>query len=309
MKKRNYLFMMMFLSVIAIAFSNCSSDNSTTPEVYDPQKDPSVNPNLGAFLADSNDQLRVAMIEDFTGVRCQYCPNGHEVAKSIYNANPGKVVVVAVHGGLYGDASAGWPNFTTPYGGPLRTQAKIGGYPAGTISRISAAAMSLTPQVQYGYAVDRGQWDAGVKFVIAQAAPVNIGAKAWYSASTKKLSVKVDLYCTKDQPGYVNINVALLQDKLTGKQYVYPQTDPVLNYEQNNVLRDLITGQWGEEIYTSGITKGTKVRRVYTYTVPSDYNGTSADGGGAVVLSNLKVVVFVSNGHLNILNAKAVAIQ
>ena len=101
--------------------------------------------------------------------------------------------------------------------------------------------------------------------------------------------------------------MALVQDKLYGNQITQTGTEP--NYEQNNVLRDLITGQWGDVVSATGLAKGSIVSKSYSYTVPEYYNGTSVDGGGAVVMNNLKLVVFVTNGHTNILNAITVDIK
>jgi len=294
MNKKNTIHLISVLTLIFFTFINCSKDGNS-------------NPNTNAFLADSNNQNRVALLEDFTGVRCQYCPDGHVIAKDILDANPGKFLIIAVHGGTYGSPATGWPDFTTPYVTALTNQAKLTGYPAGTVSRIPASAMGVDPQTPNGYALDRDKWEAAANFVMAQKAPVNIGAKALYNANSRILTVKVDLYYTADQPGTHDINVALLQDKLYGLQITTTGTDS--NYQQNHVLRDLITGQWGDNISDAGMTKGTKVSRTYTYTVPTYYNGSTSNGGGAVVIYNMQVVVFITNGHLNVLNAKSVVIQ
>lgn len=260
------------------------------------------------FLASTAQQNRVALLEDFTGVRCQYCPDGHERAKALLAANPGKFIVIAVHGGDYATPATGWPNFTTMFGGYLIAQAKVSGYPAGTINREMGLVFGLNPQMPpYGYALGRDQWAAAATFMIAQKAPVNIGATATYNSGTRLLTVKVDLYYTSDQTGSNNINVALLQDKLYGPQSIVGSTEP--NYEQNHVLRTFITGTWGDVISATGETKGTKVSKTYAYSVPTDYNGTSADGGGAVVIDNLNIVVFVTAGQTDVLNAKALDVK
>jgi hypothetical protein len=42
--------------------------------------------------------------------------------------------------------------------------------------------------------------------------------------------------------------------------------------------------------------------------VPEDYNGTATEGGGAVVIENCKVVVFVSRDKTDILTAVEIPI-
>lgn len=41
------------------------------------------------------------VLEEFTGIHCGYCPNGHVVAQGISDNNPGDVVLVNIHVGSY----------------------------------------------------------------------------------------------------------------------------------------------------------------------------------------------------------------
>lgn len=258
-----------------------------------------------SFMAPTTPSNRVALLEDFTGVRCGYCPDGHVKAKAVEDQYPDKFIIMAVHAGSYAAPASGWANFTTPYGNALVGQAMVSGYPAGTISRIKAADLGVAPQKAGGYAMSRSSWKAAAETVMAQSAPVNIGAKATYNAATSQLTVNVDLYYTADGNGDNYINVAVLQDKLISKQS--GGTPDPNNYEQNHVLRDLITGQWGEKVATT--TAGTKVSKSFTYSVPSNYNGLGTEGGGAVVIDNLNVVVFVCQNSANVLNALKIDVE
>ena len=49
------------------------------------------------------------ILEEFTGVRCSACPQGHQTANQILEANPGRVWVIAFH--PYNS------NYTLPYAG------------------------------------------------------------------------------------------------------------------------------------------------------------------------------------------------
>ena len=256
------------------------------------------------FLASTTPQNRVAILEDFTGVRCGYCPDGHVRAKAVADANPGKFIIMAVHAGSYATPATGWADFTTAFGNALVTQAKVSGFPAGTVSRMLCSDLAVTPQITGGYAMSRGSWAAAANKVIAMPAPVNIGAKATFDAGSRVLTVKVDLYYTSEETAQNNINVVLLQDGLFSKQS--GGTPDANNYEQNHVVRDFITGQWGEVIAGSR-SVGTKVSKIYKYTVPADYHGTTVEGGGAVIIDNLKVVAFVAQGQTNVLNAIEIA--
>lgn len=294
---RRITYILSAVSIIAVLFSGCKKEETGTGND---------NNTNSEFLASTTPQNRVGVLEDFTGVRCGYCPDGHVRAKAVADANPGKFIILAVHAGSYATPATGWANFTTAFGSALVSQAKVSGFPAGTINRMLCSTLGVTPQIANGYAMSRGSWATAANKVFAMPAPVNIGAKATFDASSRLLTVKVDMYYTAEEAGPNNLNVLLIQDHLFSKQSG-GMPDPN-NYEQNHVVRDFITGQWGEVI-TESKTVGSKITKTYTYTVPNDYHGTNTEGGGAVVVDNLKVVAFVAQGQTNILNAVEVDVK
>lgn len=269
-------------------------------------------PVADEFLAPTTPMNRVAVLEDFTGVRCGYCPDGHVRAKALADANPGKVIIIAVHAGSYAAPASGWANFTSRFGEAIDDQAAPIGYPAGTINRIVYTDL-LQSTVQNGVtykskiAMSRGSWATAAGRVFAMSAPVNLGAKATYDAPTRELKVKVDIYYTEGQTDENRLNIALVQDHLFSKQS--GGSPDANNYEQNHVLRDMLTGQWGEAI-TETKTTGSKISKTFTYKVPENYNGaTIPPGGGAVVIDDLKVIAFITKGQTEILNALEVDVK
>lgn len=299
---KKLIYVLTILAVAGFMFSGCKKDevsNDNKPEEE--------------FLASTAPMNRVAVLEDFTGIRCGYCPDGHIRAKAVLDANPGKLIIIATHANLYANPVSGWADFTTVQGTAIDAQAKPAGYPAGTMSRMKCTDLGVTAMdpTKSLITMDRGQWAAAANKVMTLASPVNIGAKATFDQATRILTVKVDLYYTAGETVPNNINVSLLQDKLLSTQVDYSIPSPYYsyNYIQNHVLRDMITsGNWGETI-TGSTTTGSKVSKTYTYTVPTDYHGTGPNGGGAVVIDDLKVVVYVTRGQLEILNAVSVDVE
>ena len=57
-------------------------------------------------------QNRNVVIEEFTGINCPNCPDGHVVANNIMDAYPGRVWAVNIHAGNY--APMYYPNLTRP---------------------------------------------------------------------------------------------------------------------------------------------------------------------------------------------------
>lgn len=291
---------MIVVTIFLFTLNSCKKDDSSTT-------DPANNPN-GTFLASTTETNKVGLLEDFTGVRCGYCPDGHARAKVIYDANPGKFVIIAVNNGQYAAPQAGWANFTTKYGDALISQAKVSGYPAGSINRVLCSTLGVQAQIGGGYAMSRSAWAQAASTIMGQKAPVNIGATATFNKTSRVLTVKVDLYYVNEVTGSNNLNVALLQDNIYCKHS--GGTPDANNYQVNHVLRDMITGQWGTVVSASGQAKGSKVSKTFTYTVPADYNGaTIPPGGGTVVIDDLKVAIFVANGQTDILNALEIDVK
>ncbi len=294
--KMNYLKLGFAIALTSIIVTGCDDAKTEEPKPNTNTEEP--------FMASTSASMRVAVLEDFTGVRCGYCPDGHVRATAAQQElGADKFIIMAVHGGSYASPATGWANFTTAFGSALITQSSVAGYPAGTINRIKAVDLGVSPQMSGGIAMSRGSWSTAAKAVNAMPSPVNLGAKAEFNSATRELTVKVDAYYTAEESVQNNINVAFMQSKLMSKQSG-ATTDP---YEQNHVLRDLITGQWGDAI-TDAKTVGAKVRKTYTYSVPADYNGTTTEGGGAVVIENCNVVVFVSRNKTDILTALEIPI-
>ena len=290
---------MLTLSAASLMFASCSKEATTSTPVVP----------VETFLASTTMGTRTALLEDFTGVRCGYCPDGHARAEAAQKAlGKDKFIIMCVHAGGYATAAAGWANFTTAFGTSLVNQSSVAGYPAGTINRLPAVDMGATPQITTvagALAMSRGDWDPAGRFVNTMFAPANIGTSATFDAASRELTVKVDVYYVANETKPNNINVALLQSKLMAKQ----SGDPTPNdlYSQSHVLRHLITGQWGTPI-TEEKLEGTKLSKTFKYIVPADYNGITATGGGAVVIGDCSVVAFITRDKVDVVNAAETSI-
>ena len=68
-----------------------------------------------SFVSTSPENKNV-VLEDFTGIYCPNCPDGHLKAQDIYDANPGDVVLINIHTGSYANPNSGDPDFRTQFG-------------------------------------------------------------------------------------------------------------------------------------------------------------------------------------------------
>ena len=230
------------------------------------------------------------LLEEYTGIHCSSCPWAHVEAESIVENNPGRVFVVSLHVASWAVPNPGEPDYRTPFGEELYYQSEPTGLPRGTINRHSFNGTN-TSLIHY-------LWAENCNLILQQMTPVNIGAASTYDASTRTLNTTVELYYTATAPTTINyINVALIQDSIYGPQINGGMGN---NYLHRHMLRHLVTGQWGDEVSTT--TQGSLVTRTYTYQVPDAYNDVPA------ILENMKVVVFVAEGHQEVYSATEVDI-
>ncbi len=232
-----------------------------------------------------------AVLEEYTGFHCPYCPEGHVIAKQIMEDNPYRVVLINVHAGSFAIPGVGEPDYRTEFGEPLADLSELTGYPSGTVNR------HLFSSTETATALSRGSWEGAVETIMQDISPVNVGVSSNYNEATRELTIDVELYYTSNSPELKNyLNVALLQNKIIGPQR--SGSSSITNYEHNHMLRDLITGQWGAEITTT--TAGTFIQKQYVYTVPADFLGVEC------VVENCEIAVFVSETHQEIYSGAVV---
>lgn len=233
-------------------------------------------------------ETKNVVLEEFTGIHCTYCPQGHAIAQAIQDAHPDSVFLINIHTGTYAAPSGDEPDFRTPFGSAIAGQSGLTGYPAATVNRHLFAGYSQGS----GTAMSRDKWQAASNQILAEDAYVNVGVEAELNVQTREITVHVEAYYTGDSPESSNyLNVALLQDNTLGPQVGGNMGD---EYVHMHRLVYMITGQWGEEITTT--TTGTFVDRTYTYTIPDYYNNVEA------VVANMKIVAFITETTQEIAN-------
>ena len=189
------------------------------------------------------------VLEEFTGIYCTFCPDGHLKAQQLHDANPGDVVLINIHTGSYANPNPGDPDFKTPFGSAIAGQSNVGGYPAGTVNR-----HQFTMSQNGGTAMSRGDWQAAGGQILTQPSCVNVAAEATLNISTRELIVDVEAYYTANSTSTTNkINVVLLQNNVEGPQTGGASYNPGAmlpngNYNHQHMLRHMLTGQWGDDI-------------------------------------------------------------
>jgi hypothetical protein len=249
------------------------------------------------------------ILEEFTGLRCTWCPAGHEVANNFKATSPNDVFLINVHEGYLSVPSTGQPDFRTTSGAVLGTQFGVNSYPTGTINRRNFPGNTADPSTPNSTVQSRATWAATGNTVLGEASPVNVAAQATIDMATRELEIIVETYFTAAAgTAPYKLNVALLQNNIEGPQigdFRYPAAIlPNGNYNHQHMLRDLITGQWGVDITSTAM--GYFQADTFRYTIPA---GFSYQGAPAIPanLADMEVVVFVAEGQQNIITGNEAA--
>ncbi len=236
-------------------------------------------------------QHSAVVLEEYTGIYCQFCPDGHKRAKELKADYPGRVVLVNIHQGGYANPQGNDPDFRTAFGNDLAGQTNLTGYPTGTINR------EIFPQFGSTMAMSRSNWRLAGEQVLERKAPVNLGATSSYNATSRTLTVNVEAFYTEDaQNSYNLLNVALIQDSILGPQTGAATWNPgdLLNgqYVHGHMLRHLITGQWGDTI--ANTNDGDLFSATYNYVLPDSINGVP------LVADNCHLAVYLTEDRTHI---------
>lgn len=246
-------------------------------------------------------QNKNVVLEEYTGIYCGYCPDGHSVANTIKANNPGRVVLINIHTGGYANVAAGEPDLKNTIGAAIAGMPNMGitGYPAGDVNRTV-----LTGSVM---AAGRGSWSTMANTILSQSAYCNVAVEGTIDATTRVLTYTAQVYYTANSPASTNsLTVMLLEDNVLGPQHNYG--NPLYNasnynadgsYNHNHVLRaGLTAGNFGITIPTT--TSGTTFTTTGTYTVPATYG--AAGKTNPCMLGRLELAAFVTETNALTIN-------
>ncbi len=219
------------------------------------------------YITDTIPTDRTAILEEFTGVRCPFCPDGKRRAQNIKDDYPESFFMIAIHGGYLSDPYSGDPDLVIDQGSTVLQYCGAGdaGYPSGAINRHDFGGSQL--------AMGRGQWSSNVETILNQSSPVNVGIQTELDKDTRELTVKAEVYYTEDIEGANKLTVVILEDGINATQDTQSGKDN--EFIHDDVLRDFLSQTWGDEI--SNTQKGERTQKQYTYQIPSNISIENAE--------------------------------
>lgn len=223
------------------------------------------------------------LIEEFTGIHCGNCPDGHHQINELLKVQGDKISVIAIHAGNYANPFPDEPDFRTEVGDSINAYYEVDGYPSAFLNRTYNGEELL---------LYRNIWALFGHTLTEQDAPVNLWVNSIYKAEEGKLYVNVEGYYTADVDAEANyLNVAITQNRIIAKQSGASNSQ---SYEHNHVARHYLTPVWGEEI--ADCKAGDFFSREYVYEVPAAINDVPTKPG------DFEVVAFVCRDKTDVLN-------
>ena len=233
-------------------------------------------------------EKRKVVLEEFTGIHCGNCPDGHKIADNMALANQDKIFLVNVHTGVYANPSKGEIDLRTDDGNALGAGMRPERFPTATVSRELFNAGGKTE-----WFVPRNYWSSIATQMLQDDAPVNIATKARLNPENRKLTVEVELYYTSDCEADNYITVMLTQNNILGEQAgastFYPENMANGKYKHNHVLRKILSnsGYAGDPVTQT--KAGHYEYRKYEWVLPESIQTIP------VVIEDLEVVAHVSS--------------
>lgn len=236
------------------------------------------------------------LIEEFTGLHCSYCPQAHAIANNLTYVAGERLHVMAVHVGSLAAPTGDEVDLRSKYGQTFYGWQGEGGMPSGNINRTVYPGC-----IGGGYSLPRGAWAGVSKDLLASAtpAPMNLYVAAYLDSTENRIYIDVEAYSAETAEVPLYLNVALTENFVPGTQ----AGSPLRTYLHRHVLRDMVTGVFGDTLTAAETAQGAYLRRSYTYTLPEKFNNRAPNK------ANLACLVFVTDGDRAVLNSAEAEVE
>lgn len=209
-------------------------------------------------------ELKNVVIEEFTGVRCPNCPQGHQIIQAIKAANGERVVSVSLHPvnslGVHYKFSA--DTFENANAQTLFDYlVQIGLEPAAAVDRIPANATSVL--------FEKNSWTTKVNEQLAKPAPVNLKLSKTYNATTRELTIVSELHYTQNISSQNKLTLLLTESDIISAQLNGSVIDTF--YTHNDIQRAFVSDIQGDVVTQQPLDAGRVVIKIYKTTLAAKW--------------------------------------
>lgn len=220
----------------------------------------------GPYFENPDGQLKSdVIIIEFTGMKCTFCPVGHQEIETLHELYGDRIHAIAIHASSFAEPSSEFPeDYRCKEGNEIYKTMMPQGFPTGTINSFNTD--DLNPPSYWAVPVDDyGQKDPAILVYLEQS----------YQDSVLSAEVRLDFVEALDETH--NLCMFVTENGVIGKQLDAGTVHE--DYEHNHMLRGSMNGTWGTAVDT-----GTEFEKTFTIKINKNWNP-----------ENLKVVPFVYN--------------
>ncbi|MBL0309286.1 MAG: Omp28-related outer membrane protein [Bacteroidetes bacterium] len=215
------------------------------------------------------------VLEEFTGVRCPNCPQGHQIIETIKSSNLGRVISVSFHpvNSLGNPYPFSPQNFQSQKAQTIFDYlGQIGLEPAASVDRkvYSGESNILT---------GASKWPGYTSSQLALPTPVNISLDKLYDSVKNELTVIAELHYTQTITESNRLTILVTESGMIAPQLNGSTIDTF--YSHRDVMRDFITNIQGDDLPVT-LEKGRVIRKVYSKTLDALWKP-----------ENMRIVAFV----------------
>lgn len=208
---------------------------------------------------------RRALLEEFTGHRCNTCPAAHAVAASLSSAFGDDLIVVGVHATDFFGAPLDPPAPNGSYSTDFRTTAGEAYTTAFNVSFLPTGLVNRKPY-NSSTTISSGNWSSAVADIIAEDAELDMWiSELEHNAIANTVSAEVKVAVLSPVTGDNNLTVYLTEDHVIDWQLNSLVSPPdVENYDHRHVLRSNLNGTWGDPLQLSTAAVGDTLTMTFT---------------------------------------------
>ena len=233
-------------------------------------------------------------LEDYTGHTCGNCPYAATEAKRLIAQYGGKVIVMAIHVGIFASPSLN-PNrisykadFRTAVGNSLdqKFKASDGGLPKGTINRkkfTSSQAVSVLNYTEWATRISQSAALPGNS--------VGIKIEKTFNRSTRVIDLNAKTVFKSGFSGNIRMATYLVEDKIINWQKFYPTPSVTIDsarYEHNHLLRAALAPKNGNYALSASNLY------VANQSIETEWQGVLPEG---VLPENSKIIFVLINAE------------
>lgn len=226
-------------------------------------------------------QCKMVLMEEFSGVRCVRCPEGHQTVADILEARPNEAAAVTMHAGFLSEPyPENKENYVLDEGVFLYEFFQGIALPAAAIDRVQFE------EEDYVAIVNRNVWTGKVNERLNFPPPINVYIHHDFNPSTRELQVFVQTYYLEDFDETANhsLSVSLTESNIIDYQLIpkgESSSEIQADYQHNHVFRGMLTPNLGIVLEVDK-SKGMVVERTFSTVLPSHWKP-----------ENMEIVAFV----------------